>query len=123
MENQNLLLYGLQLTIIGMGVVFTALTLIIYVLKLTDRLTPWLVKLGGAGGHGHTHEHEEKVVAPTETPGVLSPEVMTAIAAAVVVAVGKRARIRRIRYRSVQPGSAWSVQGRASIMASHNVKR
>jgi Na+-transporting methylmalonyl-CoA/oxaloacetate decarboxylase gamma subunit len=118
MENQNLLIFGLQLTIIGMGVVFTALTLIIYVLKLSDRLSPWLVKLGGSG-----HGHGEEAAVPAETPGALAPEVMAAIAAAVVVAVGKRARIQRIRYRSARPGSAWSVQGRASIMASHNVKR
>jgi sodium pump decarboxylase gamma subunit len=121
MENQNLLIFGLQLTIIGMGVVFTALTLIIYVLKLMDRLTPWLVKLGGSGAHGHGHE--DQAVAPTETLEGLSPEVMAAISAAVAVAIGKRARVRRIRYRSAQPGTAWSVQGRASIMASHQVKR
>lgn len=123
MENQNLLVFGLQLTIIGMGVVFTALTLIIYTLKLMDRLTPWLVKLGGSGEHGHGHEHTQQIAAPTETTGVLAPEVMAAISAAVLVAVGQRARIRRIRYRSAQPGTAWSVQGRASIMASHSVKR
>ncbi len=115
MDNQTLLIFSLQLTIIGMGVVFFALTLIIYVLKLADRLTPWLVKLGGTGKHGHA--------APVETPDVLAPEVMAVISAAVAVAIGKRTRIRRIRYRSAQPGAAWSVQGRASIMASHNVKR
>lgn len=121
MENQNLLVFGLQLTIIGMGVVFLALTLIIYTLKLMDRLTPWLVKLGGSGEHGH--EHTQQIAAPTETTGVLAPEVMAAISAAVLVAVGQRARIRRIRYRSAQPATAWSVQGRASIMGSHSVKR
>lgn len=120
MENQNLLIFGLQLTIIGMGVVYFALTLIIYTLKLFDRLNPWLVKLGGSG---HGHGHEEESAAPAETPGALSPEVMAAISAAIVVAVGKRARITRIRYRSATPGSAWSVQGRASIMGSHSVKR
>lgn len=120
MENQNLLVFGLQITILGMGVVFAALTLIIYVLKLTERLTPWLEKFGGSG-HGHGHQAE--TAAPAETPGALTPEVMAAISAAVVVAVGKRGRIRRIRYRSTQPGAAWAVQGRASIMASHNVKR
>lgn len=120
MENQNLLIFGLQLTILGMGVVFAALTLIIYVLKLTERLTPWLEKFGGSE---HGHGHQEEVAASTETPGALAPEVLAAISAAVVVAVGKRARITRIRYRSAQPGTAWSVQGRASIMGSHSVKR
>jgi sodium pump decarboxylase gamma subunit len=120
MENQNLLIFGLQLTIIGMGVVFTALTLIIYILKLTDRLTPWLEKFGGSG-HGHGSQTE--AAASSETPGALTPEVMAVISAAVIVAIGKRARIRRIRYRSTQPGTAWSVQGRATIMASHTVKR
>lgn len=119
MENQNLLIFGLQLTIIGMGVVFFALTLIIYTLKLTERLMPWLEKLGGSE---HGHGHQEATAASAETPGVLAPEVMAAISAAVIATVGKRARIRRVRYRSVSPGSAWSVQGRASIMASHSVK-
>lgn len=121
MENQNLLVFGLQLTIIGMGVVFTALTLIIYVLKLTDHLTPWLIKLAGSGVHGHGHT--EQIAAPAQTDDMLAPEVMAAISAAVLVAVGQRARIRRIRYRSAQPATAWSVQGRASIMGSHSVKR
>jgi sodium pump decarboxylase gamma subunit len=118
MEN-NLLIFGLQLTVIGMGVVFTALTLIFFVLKLFDRLNPWLARFGEAEEHGH----EETPVAPAETPGELSPEIITVISAAVVTAIGKKVRIKRIRYRTTSPGVAWSVQGRVSIMASHIVKR
>lgn len=118
MEN-NLLIFGLQLTLIGMGVVFTALTLIFFVLKLFDRLNPWLAGFG----EGDKQIHEETLAGPIEMSGELSPEVVAVISAAVVAAIGKNVRIRRIRYRTTSPGAAWSVQGRVSIMASHIVKR
>ncbi|GAB4423616.1 MAG: hypothetical protein Fur0044_21640 [Anaerolineae bacterium] len=53
----------------------------------------------------------------------LSPKVVAAISAAVVVTLGQTARIRRIRYWRARPTSAWAVQGRVSIMNSHGTRR
>jgi Na+-transporting methylmalonyl-CoA/oxaloacetate decarboxylase gamma subunit len=118
----NVLVFGVQVSILGISVVFLALALIIFAMKLLDRLTPWLIKRFGVSEHGHSHASE--ISAPAVEPDeVISPEVMVAISAAVAVAIGKRARITRIRYRSAQPGGAWSVQGRMTVMASHVTRR
>lgn len=56
-------------------------------------------------------------------PEVVPPEVMAVISAAVAVALGEKARIRRVRYWRARPTSAWAIQGRISIMNSHGVRR
>ncbi len=64
------------------------------------------------------------VSRPAEPTGAApSPEVMAVISAAVTVALGQKARIRRIRYWRTRPTSAWSIQGRVSIMNSHGTRR
>ncbi len=56
-------------------------------------------------------------------PEAVSPEVMAVISAAVAVALGEKAHIRRVRYWRARPTSAWAIQGRISIMNSHGVRR
>lgn len=63
---------------------------------------------------------------PGESPNAStapSVEVMAVISAAVAVALGQKARIRRIRYWRARPTSAWAIQGRVSIMNSHGTRR
>jgi hypothetical protein len=50
---------------------------------------------------------------PQETASAsapIPPETMAIISAAVTVALGAKARIKRIRYHRTQPGVAWSIQ-------------
>lgn len=65
-----------------------------------------------------TQEHmTNKVVQATGEP--IGPEVAAVIAAAVAAALGKDARIKRIRYRSRPVEQAWVNYGRTLIMGSH----
>lgn len=103
-------IFGLKLTAIGMSVVFVALITVQLVLNLFKRLDRRSTAVAEPAAES----------APTEG---LSPEVMAAIAAAVTLTVGKKARIKRIQYRSTRPERGWAMQGRMTIMASHIVKR
>ncbi len=107
------LIYGLQLTAIGMGVVFLALSVVSIIISLFDRF----------GREKQPVAEQSQAGAVVEEPqtDVILPEVIAAISAAVAVAVGKKARVTHIR-QSV-PSVAWQRQGRATIMASHVTKR
>jgi Na+-transporting methylmalonyl-CoA/oxaloacetate decarboxylase gamma subunit len=111
---------GVQLASIGILVVFLALTLVLLVinsLKYADRFltrkpTP-------------TQAHRKNQTEPQGglvAEDAISPEVIAVISAAVSVALEKKARIVQIRARS-QGDGAWQRQGRATIMASHTVRK
>lgn len=56
-------------------------------------------------------------------PGVgerITPEIVLAIAAAVAAFLGKRATIHQIRLTGT---TAWAMQGRATVQASHGISR
>jgi methylmalonyl-CoA carboxyltransferase large subunit len=59
---------------------------------------------------------ESAVKAPAQEP--ISEEVLLLISAAVAAFLGERRRIRQIRLLN---SSAWAVQGRVSIQASHQL--
>ncbi|HMQ54184.1 MAG TPA: OadG family protein [Anaerolineae bacterium] len=134
MVDPNVLAFGLQLAIIGMGVVFTALVLVVGTLSLLARFDPWLSKAWEAAEHGGGHGHGEAespapvTVVPvnplhaTEAHGELAPELVAALTAAVTVAIGKKVRIQRVRYRAARPTGTWSQQGRATIMTTRRSK-
>lgn len=107
------LIYGLQLTAIGMGVVFLALSVVSIIISLFDRF-------GREKQPVAEQSQTAPVVAEPET-GEILPEVIAVISAAVAEAVGKKARVTHIR-QSVS-STAWQRQGRATIMASHVTKR
>jgi len=48
----------------------------------------------------------------------VTPEIVLAISAAVAAFLGKRAKIRQIRLSSQ---TAWAMQGRATVQASHGI--
>ncbi|GAB4427326.1 MAG: hypothetical protein Kow0031_07330 [Anaerolineae bacterium] len=111
---------GLQLSIIGILVVFVALTLVAVVvsnLKYADRF------FSARPGHHHQPAAQAAPAAgETATPtDAIPPEVIVAIAAAVAEALGEGTRIRHIRRR--QAGTTWQMQGRATIMGSHQVRK
>lgn len=132
MVDPNILTFGLQLAIIGMGVVFTALVLVIGTLSLLARFDPWLTKAWEAaehgGGHGGAEAAAHAPVVPvnplhaTKAHGEMAPELVAALTAAVAVATGKRVRIQRVRYRAARPAGTWSHEGRTTIMTTRRSK-
>ncbi|NJP06531.1 MAG: hypothetical protein HC837_13345 [Chloroflexaceae bacterium] len=116
----NPYLFGLQLTFMGIGVVFVGLTLIALLLMLMqyiyDRVnTPTVTDVPDSAAIGSQS-------APSVLAEGISPEVMGVISAAVAVAVGKQVRVQRIRYQQQPRESTWSRQGRISVMVSHQIR-
>lgn len=112
--------FGIQITIIGLIVVFISLALIAVIIGVVlGRVDEWFVQLKRS--QSKAKEAEAPLV---ELPAdQLSPELLAVISAAVTVAIDKKIRIKMIRYRRVPAQPTWSVQGRATIMASHTPKR
>ncbi len=104
------LIFGIKLAAIVIGVV----VLVILMRKLFKHLDRLLEEKEAARSAG--------AISPTTTES-LSPEVMVAIAAAVTVAFGKKARVKHIRYRGRMTNATWTSQGRMTIMASHMIRR
>jgi len=108
--------FGIQISIIGLVVVFSALSLIsILIGTVLGRVDQWWEQLL----QWRTRPAVE-AETPAEIPaGELSPELLAAISAAIAVTIDKKVRIKAIRYRRTPAAASWSVQGRATIMASH----
>lgn len=124
---ENPIVFGIQLTIIGLLVVFFTLLLIsLIVSTVFGRVEQWAASLG-------LSKREETPAPPVlepvpepvleVTPSELAPELLAVITAAIGVAIDKRAKIKTIRYRRTPASTSWSVQGRTTIMASHQIKR
>jgi methylmalonyl-CoA carboxyltransferase large subunit len=61
-----------------------------------------------------------KAVAPAAIPYEIAPDILLAISAAVAAFLGKRATIHQIRLTGT---TAWAMQGRATVQASHGIVR
>lgn len=112
---------GIQLTIVGMLVVFIALLAILGLLTALKKfcspnrskdMTPATESKTGMGGP----------VGASPVEGI-DPQIMAAIIASVAVAVGQPARIRSVRLIRNEAGSAWSGRGRTSIQSSHQMRK
>jgi Na+-transporting methylmalonyl-CoA/oxaloacetate decarboxylase gamma subunit len=100
--------FGIRFSLIGMSIVFGVLLLVACVVAVIRRLD-------------RVHEKTE------ETPREQNIDDLTLalIAAAATAMVAGRARIRSIR-RVQQPDgyrSPWSLQGRASLLGSHQIRK
>ncbi|MBI1292798.1 hypothetical protein GC173_16405 [bacterium] len=111
---------SLQLSVVGMLVVFSALALIQIMLVLLERAT-------------RQAPAPEPVVAsvvasPAPPPAApitdgIAPEIIAVISAAVVAAVGTGARITRIRLAGKEAESMWSDLGRRDQHTSHRLRK
>lgn len=105
---------GVTLMIVGMGVVFTALTVILLVITLLNRVL---------------RERSEPAVAaaPIKPDAGPAPETVAVLAAAATAATGKLIRVRRITMLGASgrgsDRAAWVAGGRASLMGSHRPQR
>lgn len=100
------LAYAVKITVLGMGVVFFALGLVALGISVFGRLEARL-----AARRPAPQQPEDEPAVP--------PEVVAAISAAITVALGRPARIHRVRYRKAGPEKSWTGQGRSGLMASH----
>lgn len=102
--------FGLEITLVGLGVVFLGLLLVAAAIALMRRLDErW-----------REGERRSEAAALERTPTIDSTTLVL-IAAAVATMVGGRHRIRGVR--RLLPGesaaSAWAVTGRAVLQGSH----
>ncbi len=110
------LMYGVQLTVTGMTVVFSGLVLLFVLMTIFQRVDRWMNRsqetaMAPAGGDA-TSDNDENVPS----------NVVPVIAAAISVALGPHVRVRRIRYRAGPAETSWSKEGRLTVMGSHKTR-
>lgn len=115
----NIISIAFQLTATGMLVVFSGLVLLFVLMTLFKQADQSLAERRAA----RMSNLPTPTPAPDESTDAIHPEIIAAISASVALAVGKKVRIQRIRYRTAPVGSSWSRQGRVTIMGSHFTKR
>jgi Na+-transporting methylmalonyl-CoA/oxaloacetate decarboxylase gamma subunit len=102
--------FGLEITLVGMGIVFLSLLLIVGAISLMKRLDErW---------QAAEARSEEEAFGRTPTIDLTT---LVLIAAAAATLVAGRHRIRAVRRLTPAdgPSSAWSVTGRTVLQGSH----
>lgn len=110
----ELLRTALNLTVVGMGIVFAVLGFIVMIVAWIGRVDKrWL---------GREEAHDR---ASLERPPTIDATTAVIIAAAVATWLGGRFRVRSVRrlMRADAPTSPWSAQGRAVLQGSHVITR
>ncbi len=111
MNSQNLLT-GITLTVVGMGVVFSALYFLDIVIRLTGRIL-------GAHRAGKAAP-PEAAAPPAPAPAEPAENELAVVMAAVAAALTEPVRIHHIRMLQDEQQAAWSRIGRLDIMRSHS---
>ncbi len=111
---------GTQIAVVGLVVVFTALTGISIILSYFHLLDKMFDR-------SSAKEPKAETSAPAPTPalssaGEITPELIAVISAAVAVAIEQKVQIKHIRYRRSPADQTWAIQGRATVMGSHAIK-
>lgn len=115
---------ALQLTAVGMSVVFSGLLLLVFVLILFQRLDKWITQQRSAPSTDRATAPNSVVASePIAMLEGVRPETIVVIAAAISVALSRRVQVKRVRYLGVSSETAWAHQGRVTIMGSHKTKR
>lgn len=115
MENE--FLYGIQVMLIGMGIVFASLLALSYVMVLLARIFGGEKKtvLGESSAPPPFPESAQIRGQPDEVPA----EVVAVIAASIAAYLGtapEGVKIRVVRRQILAPWSAWSMAGRQEQM-------
>ncbi|NJL34181.1 MAG: OadG family protein [Chloroflexaceae bacterium] len=118
----ELLQIGLQLTFTGMVVVFIGLALLVGVVSLFQYVGQPAKAKKIEAAPTNTMAAPEPVPAPF-ADGEITPELVIVLAAAAASILGKSVRVTRVRYRTTRPTPIWTYQGRAAIMARHQIVR
>ena len=112
---EELLQQGIELSIVGVVVVFGALIAIMIMLGALQKI-----------GMATTAPPPAPVAAPVVAPGRpadLSPELVAVITAAAIAAVGQPIRVRRIRFAGTATNPTWAETGRRDIHTSHRLRK
>jgi methylmalonyl-CoA carboxyltransferase large subunit len=67
-----------------------------------------------------TRKEKQATATPLEIRSEIAPDILLAISAAIAAFLGKRATIHQIRLTGT---TAWAMQGRATVQASHGIVR
>lgn len=108
------LIFGLQVTVLGIGVVFVALTFLIFVIKLMTKATE-VSEAKKKMNNPVTIEKERPSPEALQT-GEEDGEIIAAIAAAVAYLTQGQMSIKTIRRVKEDPVPVWSAAGRQETM-------
>lgn len=106
---------GLALTVVGMGVVFVSLTILMLMIGAMNKALALREGKPAAGAA----EATGAPAAAAGPAGGVSPRVAAVIGAAVAAALGTGARVHRVRFVEQGGRGQWTVLGRAGIAGSH----
>lgn len=106
--------FGLQLTVVGMLIVYLVLGLIAGIIGLISRVD-----------HRWQREEERARAESLDAEPTIDNLTAVVIASAVAAIIGGRSRIRSVRrlLPADAASSAWSAQGRAVLQGSHVISR
>ncbi|MEQ9460939.1 MAG: OadG family protein [Phycisphaeraceae bacterium] len=107
---------GLLLMVVGMGVVFGSLLMLMTVVALMQRV------LAEAPAVVVTPPREPTPVVAASSGGGVDGALVAVLTAAATAALGRQARIHGVRLVA-RRDRAWAQQGRRSIMTSHRPQR
>ena len=111
------LLYTLELAVVGISVVFSALIFFSFII--------WLMKFIDAKiSEKKTQKTLVDIQPESQEIEENDENLVAVIAAAVYVVLGKKARVKHIQFldNHAQEGN-WAASGRLSVMSSHNINK
>jgi len=112
--NISPLQFGINITLVGLVIVFTALCLIALFIKLISKLDKTFIK-------AEKKQKHEAINRGKNEPGI-DDITLIIIAAAVCAILGKKSKIRKIKKIDNQKNT-WATAGRLTLMASHSLKK
>ena len=133
-EGEPLINQGLELSAVGIGVVFTALIsiwVLLLLLKLFRRETPTAKPAKTPAASPATKDDVDPetlaVMAASSFAAnayrQVDSETMAVITAAVTAVVRRPFRLRRVSFVSTPPSPAWAEHGRREIHTSHRLRK
>lgn len=102
---------GIYLMIIGMGVVFTSLFLLMFLIYAIGWVEGLLIRI-----------FKKPVATPEPVQDEISSEEVAVICAAVAEALTAKVEVQQIRRLYDNNQDTWSSMGRLDIMRSHNIQ-
>jgi len=120
-------IYSLEISAIGITVVFLALVVIAFILGLFPIIDSFFNKAATQPQQAAQPSPQATTISQMGKPlfdgdDELTPELIVAISAAVSTVIDQKFRIKAVRYRRTPLQPNWAMQGRATMMASHAIK-
>ena len=113
---------GVMVTIVGMGVVFAVLVIMILFINLFKKIEPMLDNIGLIFAK---KDHKGEIIKQNSQEAQnIDNTTLVLISAAVAAYTHNKARIRRIRVlpAKAKQGGNWAMQARSALQSSHSGK-